>query len=870
MILKKMTLCLRLIACCLLSTAYCLLPTHLTAQVAPKKPTSADIYDAIKKLNVVGSVLYVAAHPDDENTRLIAYLANEKKMNTTYLSITRGDGGQNLIGNELREMLGVLRTQELLMARSIDGGKQMFTRANDFGFSKSPAETMNLWNKKEVLADVVWAIRKTQPDVIINRFSQDTTVDTHGHHTGSALLSQEAFDLAGDPKAYSEQLKYVKTWQPKRLYFNTSWFFYGSREKFEAADKSKMAKFDVGVFYPTKGKSNNEIAAESRSMHRCQGFGSLTSRGSDPEYIEYLKGIGKPNDQHNPFEGINTSWGRLKGGEAIGKMLTLIERNFKFDNPAASVKDLVTTMKLIEKIDDEHWKKIKLAEIQQIIAWCCGLYMEASAASASAVSGQDVNVNFELVNRSNAKVRVKKAGVYQVLPDLSGSFLKDTMLNTDLTNNNKKNFNLKIKLPMTIGNTAPYWLKDQASLGMYRVDDQQLRGRPETPRVLRAAHELEVEGATFEIANDVVYKTDNPAKGEIYRPFEVTPPVFVNMAEKVYVFAENEPKDVHFVVKSGTDKVYGILRPDVPNGWKVEPKEMDYDLKLKGEEKVLTFKLTPPDKESEGVIQAKTFIRPNYAVMDNLAADMVAIETKSVKIIEYDHIPTQTVLQPAEAKIVKVNIVRRGNDIGYFMGAGDDMPACLEQIGYNVAQLNDNNFTSTEGLKRFDAIVLGIRAYNTKEKLKFYNQKLMNYVKEGGTVVVQYNTSGRDLALQSFGPYPFKIGRGRTTEEDAEIRMLKPEHPILNMPNKITKRDFDGWVQERGLYFLSEWDSQYEAILSCNDTNEKKEDGGLIVAKYGKGYYIYTGYSFFRQLPAGVSGAYRLFANLLSVGKGLP
>ena len=397
---------------------------------------------------------------------------------------------------------------------------------------------------------------------------------------------------------------------------------------------------------------------------------------------------------------------------------------------------------------------------------------------------------------------------------------------------------------------------------MYRVDDQILRGLPETPRNVRARFNLVIEGQPMVYETDIVNRYDAPAKGELYRPFEVTPSVFVNMIEKVIVFGDTDAKSVDFVVKSGTGGVEGMVKPDVPNGWKLEPVSQNFNLKQKGEEVVLNFKLTPPMGESSGTVVSKAFLKNKD--------DYTPIVTKAVQIVEYDHIPTQTVLQASEAKVVKLDIKKRGTNIGYVMGAGDDMPACLEQIGYQVTEIKDADFQHEGKLQTFDAIVVGIRAYNVKDKLKFYNEKLLKYVENGGTMIVQYNTAGRDLKLQQFGPYPFKLGRGRTTEEEAKVRILKPEHPVMNVPNKITQKDFSGWVQERGLYFLTEWDAKYEAVLSCNDTNEKAEDGGLIVAKHGKGWYVYTGYSFFRELPAGVPGAYRLFANLLSLGKVIP
>ncbi len=844
----------------------------LQAQVAPKKPTSADIFDQIKKMQVLGSVLYVAAHPDDENTRMISYFANARHIDITYLSLTRGDGGQNLIGSELREMLGVLRTQELLMARATDGGKQLFSRANDFGFSKSPAETFRIWGKEAVLSDVVWAMRRVQPDVIINRFSIDTAFDTHGHHTGSAILSYEAFDKAGDPSVFSEQLKHgVTAWQPRRLLHNLSWWWFGDQAKFdEFVKKEQTITLDAGVYLPTRGKSNDEIAAESRSMHKCQAMGMMSSRGSNLEYLQYLKGAkGDTKATKDPFEGINTSWSRLEGGEQIGQALAEIEKKFNVSDPSQSVVDLVRVMRLIEKLPVSHWREKKLADIQKVILNCAGVFAEATTKDFLLTPNAKTEVLLEILNRSNVKVALSNVQVTQRIgEDFTVKTVKDTATNFDLKNNAKKNLKFAVPLDFNVSPTNPYWLNETSELGLYNVKQQTLRGLPETPRTLEANLTLTVEGVVVRLSLPIVHVYANPAKGEVYRPLEVTPSVFVNIADKAYIFAENTPKDVSFIVKSAIENTAGRLKPQVPKGWKVEPEIQEFLLKQKNEEAILTFKLIPPPQASEGVIKAQVLMLPKLQVMDNV--DFQPITTKSIKSIEYDHIPTQTVLMPAESKIVKLDVQKRGNQIGYFMGAGDDMPACLEQIGYNVTQLSDAHFQQTDALNRFDAVVVGIRAYNTKEKLKFYNQKLLDYVKNGGTIVVQYNTSGRDLAIQQFGPYPFKLGRGRTTEENSEVRFLIPNHPVLNTPNKITQKDFDGWVQERGLYFLSEWDDQYEAVLSCNDLNEKPENGGLMVAKYGKGHYIYTGYSFFREMPAGVPGAYRLFANLLSLGKQVP
>lgn len=837
----------------------------IVAAQSPQRYTSADIHEGIKKLNVLASVLYVAAHPDDENTNLISYLSNGRHYETRYLSITRGDGGQNLIGPEMSELLGVIRTEELLMARSVDGGKQFFTRANDFGYSKHSDETMEIWNKDEVLSDVVWTIRNFQPDIIINRFDHNSAGSTHGHHTASAILSYEAFDLVGDKKAYPGQLEYVDVWQPKRLYFNTSWWFYGSRENFEKADKSNLVAVDIGAYYPLKGKSNNEIAAESRSMHRCQGMGSTSSRGSQMEYLDVLKGD-KPANKQDLFDGINTTWTRVEGGAPIGDLIRKIEAGFDYDNPGGSVPDLMKAYKMIKALPDSYWKNVKLNEITEVIKSCMALYVEAAAADYSATPGQTIELTMEATNRSAVNVELESLEFLTndtfsyVIMDLSTGLESqeylpmsiDTVLNLPLENNQEYKFYKKITLPAEMQFTSPYWLRKEGTLGMYVVENQQLRGKPETPRDFKVNFKLKVEGELLPLTVPVIYKNTDPVKGEIYRPFEITPPAFVNIKDKVYVFADNEPKTVKVLVKAGKENVSGTVTLSCPKGWRVEQETIPFSMHLKGEEQTFGFKLFPPREQTEGWLSVAVNV-------DGQAY------TEGLQVIEYDHIPTQMVLQKATSKIVKIDLRKAGQKIAYIEGAGDAIPESLEQIGYEVTSLGDNDYT-LENLKRFDAVILGVRAYNTQERLKFHQNTLMEYVKNGGTMIVQYNT-GNDLVTSDFSPYPLKISRDRVSRENAEVRILQPDHEVLNFPNKITNKDFEGWVQERGLYFAGEWDGQFQAILSSNDPGEKPKDGGLLVAKYGAGYYIYTGYSWFRELPAGVAGTYRIFTNLISIGK---
>jgi LmbE family N-acetylglucosaminyl deacetylase len=823
-----------------------ILPFTSTRAQAPKRYTSGEIHEAIKKLNFLGSALYIAAHPDDENTLFISYLANERKANVAYLSLTRGDGGQNLIGPEIRELLGLLRTQELLAARRIDGGKQMFTRANDFGFSKNPEETFQTWNRNDVLADVVWAIRQWQPDVIVNRFDHRTAGTTHGHHTASAVLSVEAFDLANNPQAYPEQLAYVKPWQPRRTFFNISWFFFGSRAAFDKADKSKLYSVDAGVYYPNLGKSNNEVAAESRSSHRCQGFGSMGTRGSSQEYFEHIKGDA-PKSKNDLFEGINTTWTRVPGGAPIGTILAGVQAKFRFDNPTASLPELLKAFQLIEKLPDGYWKRVKLIEIKDVIKACLGLYHETAAADFSASAGEEITIRTEVINRSPAVVVLDKVSIDPI--GLDSTFRKPLANNEDLI------WPRKVRLNKDLAYTSAYWLSDPASTGMYTVNNQQMRGKPETQRAFKARYHYTIAGVPIVYESDIVYKDADPAKGEIYRPFEITPPVFTKVAEKVFVFADNDAKPVTVQVKAGKTNITGTLKLGVPAGWKVEPAEANFSIAKKGDEKSIKFMVTPPTGASEGKIYPVASIDgQNYS--------------KEMLEIKYDHIPAQTVLLNAEAKVAHIELKKAGQLLGYVAGAGDDIPASLQQIGYKVEMLGEKDLTP-ENLAKYDAVIMGIRAYNTVDALAYRQANLLEYAKRGGTLIVQYNTNFEyKVEPKELAPYSLNVSRDRVTDENAEVRFLKPDHKILNQPNKITAQDFSGWVQERGLYFPNDWDkANFEAILSSNDPGEPARDGGLLVAKYGSGYYIYTGYSWFRQLPAGVSGAYRLFANMLSIGK---
>jgi LmbE family N-acetylglucosaminyl deacetylase len=805
----------------------------------PSKPSATELFQKIKSASVLANVLYVAAHPDDENTRLVSYFANDAMCRTAYLSLTRGDGGQNLIGPELRELLGVIRTQELIEARKIDKGEQFFSRAYDFGYSKTPEETLKIWDRDAVLADVVRIIRQFRPDVIINRFDHRTPGTTHGHHTASAILSLEAFNLAAQVSALDDQLQGLQPWQTSRIFFNTSFWFYGGREKFENADKSHLFRVQTGLYNPLTGKSNQEIAALSRSRHSSQGFGTLGARGDELEYLELLKGT-SPSEATDIFEGINTKWSRVDGGEKIGRMLAKIEAEYVFTDPAASIPALVDVYLAIGQIKDEFWKQIKQKEIADLITGCAGLYIEVSTSVPEATKGTAIPVMVELINRSQASMTLKSVVVGKNEPQEKNVRLE----------NNKPYF---IKINSVITNdlpfTQPYWLENPTEKGMFSVSENQI-GLAEAKRELKAQIELEVGGALFLIEQPVVFKHNDDIHGEIFEPFDVVPEATSTFTEKVTLFSSGKAKIIEVRVTAQKDDVSGAATLELPQGWKASPKFIDFNLHSKGQETTVKFSVTPPTEPSSATM------------ISVLEVGNKRLDREMTKI-KYPHINKQVVLRPSSAKLVRLELKTEQKKIAYILGAGDQVHRSLQQMGYDVTLLQPSKITK-ERLHHFDVVILGIRAYNTVSELAVKQNILLDFVKEGKTMIVQYNTLD-DLVTQQFSPYPLKISRDRVTEEDATVLFLNPAHRVVNAPNKITFRDFSGWIQEQGLYYPSQWDKAFTPIFQAADQGETPKSGALLVAKYGKGHYIYTGLSFFRQLPEGVPGAFRILSNLISI-----
>lgn len=802
-----------------------LIPFFVSGQTSPQF-NSSEIRLGLKKLNVLGSALYIAAHPDDENTRLLAFLAKEKKFRTAYLSLTRGDGGQNLIGNEQSELLGLIRTQELLAARRTDGAEQYFSRAVDFGFSKTSDETFRIWNKEQILADAVWIIRKLRPDVIITRFPEDARAG-HGQHAASAIIAKEAFTAAADPKRFPEQLKYVGAWQTKRILWNT--YNFGGLN----TTSNDQLKIDVGAFNPLLGKGYGEIAAESRTHHKSQGFGSAKQRGQAVEYFVHTTGQQAGQDL---FEGINTSWNRIPGGEIIGKMILQAEQNFNADKPSASVPALINILKQLEKLPQSYWREQKSRELKDLIVAASGLWFESYSAQATYASGDSIQIRSEVVLQSDLSVKLVS--------------VDNKIQNTNLKNGELKNYKGSA---LADNITDPYWLSENHPTGMFTIKDPQLVGHPENPAAARIDFVFNINGKDISYERPVVYKYTDQVRGEVYQPLVIAPAVTASLNEKAFVLAGNSTKTIQVNLKSYRDKSSGTLIPKLPEGWNIEPLQYEFQLNKKGDEKTVQFKVSP----AENAVSGKFVL--------NIQTEGKTLNRGS-KVIDYEHIPLQTLFPLAEAQIARMDLKTGGKKIAYLPGAGDLIPESLRQIGYQVNILTEEEVMD-DNLNQYDAIITGVRAYNINERLALMQPKLMEYVNKGGTLLVQYNVSN-PLPVQNIGPYPFKISRDRVTEEDAEVVFLEKDHPVLNYPNKITSKDFEGWIQERGLYFTNSADPKYSRVLSMHDQGESPKDGSLLVSNFGKGRFVYTSLAFFRELPAGIPGAYRLFVNLITLNKG--
>jgi LmbE family N-acetylglucosaminyl deacetylase len=796
--------------------------------------SSSEIKLALKKLNVLGSVLYIAAHPDDENTAVLSYFASGKLTRTGYLSLTRGDGGQNLIGSEQSDELGVIRTQELLEARKKDGAEQFFSRAIDFGYSKTADETFKIWGKDDILSDVVYVIRKFKPDIIINRFPTDGN-GGHGHHTASAILAVEAFKIANNKNAFPDQLEFVETWQPKRIFWNAWMPLLEQR----GDDLSKLLSLNLGEYNPLLGMSYTEISAISRTMHKSQGFGSGGRRDEVLNYFQITEGDDVDDDL---FEGIDITWNRINNGNNISELIDEAINKFDNENPFLMIPDLINIYKNISSVDDEYWREVKLNEVKEIIRSCLGLWIEAVSDDYFVSPGDRLKITTGIVNRSDVEVSLEKIKL---------TFADELKIKSNLNKGKMNNSDFEIFIPRDVEISQPFWLKSDHRIGIYDVDDQSLIGKAENDPALSAAFTVKIDGQEIEFVTPVYHKRVDPVDGEIYRPLLIAPPVTLNFDKDVYLFPDNNEREIRLNLKSFKENTKGRINLSVNNGWKIDPAFIDFSFDTKYQTKQVIVKISPTKDIRESELKAEM-------VVDGKTFSNSLIE------INYPHIMQQTLFPPSKSKLVRLDIGQKTvNRVGYINGSGDKIPEYLRELGFTVDMLSDEDLLSKD-LNEYKTIIAGIRAYNTREVLSSAQKRILQFIYNGGNYVVQYQI-GRGI-ITSPSPYNFEISRNRVTDENAEVTFINSEDRLLNYPNKITPEDFEGWIQERGLYFASDFNENYKASLLMNDPGESPTDGSLIKTNYGKGTFIYTGLSFFRQIPAGVPGAIRLFINLISAG----
>jgi LmbE family N-acetylglucosaminyl deacetylase len=801
-------------------------------QVRPA--TSTQIYHEISQLKNLANVLYLAAHPDDENTRLLAWLVNDQHINTAYLSLTRGDGGQNILGTEQGAALGLIRTHELLEARKLDGAGQYFSRAIDFGFSKNYDETFKHWDKDRLTGDVVWIYRKFRPDVVICRFPPNANAG-HGQHAASAILAEEAYKVSGDKSKYPEQLQYYKAWQPKRVLFNS--FRFGDRNT-TSEDQFKLA---VGQYSAGIGMGYGELAGISRSIHRSQGAGTPSTPGIQTEYFKLVAG---DSLSASLFDGIDITWGRVDRPE-IGDKIEQILKRYQFNNPEKSLPALLELRKEIETVKNKYWRTQKLQELDQVILHCSGLMLEAYTAQAEATRGSKLPFTLRVISRSGVPVQISNIQWPDADSSTSIVLKRDTLLS----------FTHTVKIPDSAAYTEPYWMKyPNTNAGQFNIPNDTVLGYPQTPNTLNANVAVTIGDLTFTIPVPLSFKKLDPTHGDVIQQLRIVPDASIDFTTGLI-----------------------IVQPDgsVETEVRIHPfKDMDsVSLMVYSERMTYFIKKLNLKKGIDTVVKA-TF-NSDYLKRTNtdsgdfyLYAGLAGknlYNNRTQHVIQYEHLPTLQYFTTAYTKVLKRNWKSTAKRIGYIEGAGDHVASILRLAGLQVDILKAEDIT-TEKLKKYDAVLTGIRAINTEKRMNYWMHVLLQYVQNGGTLVMQYNTL-QDMATANIGPYPITLSSQRVTEEDAVITFLQPGHKILNSPNKITQEDLKDWVQERGLYFPSKWDSKYTPLFKINDTGEQPLEGGTLYAQYGKGHYVYTPLAFFRQLPAGNKGAIRLLINMLNVGK---
>lgn len=850
---------------------------------APEDRGSSGLALSLRRLQTIASLLHTAAHPDDESTELLAYMARGLGARAAYLSLNRGEGGQNGIGPELGESLGVVRTEELLAARKLDGAEQYFTRAFDFGFTRSPEETLIKWNKEEVLSDMVRVIRTLRPLVIVAGFS-GTTRDGHGQHQVAGLLTPEAMKAAADPNRFPEQIRQgLRPWQTLKLY---------NRIAVQNGPGAGVV-FDSGQFDPVLGRSYMELASEGRSRHRSQDFGMIQMRGPmNRSYVRLESKVTASDKEASFFEGIDISiTGIAKfAGAAEQKLLPALTRireiaaqalsEYRAEAPlkiaprlAEGLREVRALRQQLSEMEPEgrHNTDVLLMRKERDFADALirshGAIVDALSAAEIVSPGEAVEVTTNLYLRNlskppadfSAQIRLDSPADWKIeelqiepeKPATPSPFFRGRETTT-------ASAKFRVNIPDNESPSQPYWLAKPRTKEQFEWDDLMPVNQPFAPPRLAARVELMLNGEKVIHTQPVEYRYADKTFGEIRRELKIAPALTLTMRPSLLVIPQESrqrTREISVEITSNALRaVNGSVKLVVPQGWRVESDPKPLAFTRQGERAARFFRVTAPSGIS-GTFNLRAVAETNGKEFST-----------GYTTVSYPHIETHFLYRPSEIKAELFDVrVAPGLNAGYVMGSGDDGPDALRQLGVNVRIISETELASGN-LSVYDTIVLGIRVYEMRDDVAANNKRLLDYVHNGGTLIVQYNKG--EFSAGNFAPYPLKMsGNPRVTDETAPVTILVPEHPLFNFPNKITDADWKGWVQERGLYFMSEWDKQFTPLLSAPDDTGKMLQGGQLIAAYGKGHYIFTGYAWFRQLPAGVPGAYRMFANLVSLSK---
>ncbi len=862
------------------------------AAQAPDAGGVARVAELLRGLDGVKRVLMIGAHPDDEDTALLAALARGEGVDAAYLSLTRGEGGQNLIGSELFEGLGVVRTEELVAARRLDGAKQFFTRAFDFGYSKGADEALSLWPREELLHDVTWIVRTYRPQVIVSVFS-GTPSDGHGQHQAAGIMAQEVFEAAADPNRFPEQLTGgIETWEVSKLY-QRAWL-----------DPSGTTfALETGRLDPVSGRSYLQVAMASRSQHRSQDMGAAQPLGPSQSGLRFVRAVDGIDPDGALFAHVDTSLvGLVRSDaeaveyvEAYRRDIAKAQGFLSLTDPGAALAPLLSAKSNLSATLNLRVLPARVQEeltqhgerLDQAILASAGVAVDVRSSRDRLVPGETFRIDVEIWNGGSSQVRSVRPAVdlpsgararpvtppiprRRFGPPTDGSAQGPSPLgdwsaeavgeSRPLGPGEFAKWSFEVELPDDLPYSVLYHQERPREGAMYQwPQSREHWGLPRNPPRFPASVAVDLGGPVTHWRGGVEYRGVDPARGEFREPLLVLPAVSVALDPGTLVWPTDRRASRTVTVQlesHAPDAQAGVLRLEVPTGWTAEPAEQRYRLERAGARAGFSFELQPPETLAEGEVTICALATTEGRTWDEAAV-----------LIDYEHTRRTALFSKAEALVVAFPVrVAEGLRVGYVMGSGDSGPAALREIGVEPALLTPADLASGD-LSHLDVIVLGVRAYETRQDLIQYNETVLDFVRAGGTLVSQYNQYG--YAQSGVAPYPVTIRRphDRVTDETADVRLLQPDHPLLAGPNRIGSEDFDGWVQERGLYFLGEWDPAFQPLLEMADPGEEPKLGSLLVAPLGDGQYVYTGLALFRQFPNGVPGAYRLLANLISLGR---